>query len=189
MKQLEFITRINRPLLTDGREVLGSEVIKQLTTNSATITLVLEGKEINNQSNAQAVSDKRYQIKVKPYMTKPSTPDFDFMDKYNNGVPMPYRIMVGNAIEQTPKMVKMHLRAELISEVTTLCMKCGRTLTNQVSKYFGIGPECGGHSYTNPFNSKEELNKAVEYHNKQLAKVEWIGWIPKSAIMERTEVE
>lgn len=50
-----------------------------------------------------------YKIKVKQYMTKPSTPEFDFHDKWNNGVPMPMRIMVGRKLKETRGMVQMEL--------------------------------------------------------------------------------
>ena len=38
---------------------------------------------------------KSYKITVKKYMTEPSTPNFDFQDKWNNGKPMPLCIMRG----------------------------------------------------------------------------------------------
>ena len=36
-----------------------------------------------------------YKIKVRQYMTKPASPEFDFHNKWNNGEPMPMRVMVG----------------------------------------------------------------------------------------------
>lgn len=36
-----------------------------------------------------------YRITVKKYMTKPSTPGFDFMSKWNHDIPMPLCTMVG----------------------------------------------------------------------------------------------
>lgn len=129
--------------------------------------------------------ETEYVIKVKQYMTKPASPSFDFMDKWNNGVPMPMRIMVGKKLEETKGMVKMELRGEIIQEVNPVCMKCGRTLTNPVSQYFGIGPECGGHNYTNPFETDAELKQAVAETRKQLQNITWTGWIIKSAIEEQ----
>ena len=67
-------------------------------------------------------------------------------------------------------------------------MKCGRPLTNPVSRYFGIGPECGGHNYVNPFESDEELNEAVEQMKTELKNIRWTGWIIKSAIEEETVI-
>lgn len=127
-----------------------------------------------------------YQIKVRKYMTQPSSPSFDFQDKWNNGVPMPMRIMVGTVLKETKGMYKMELHAELTEELPDICMKCGRALTNPVSRYFGIGPECGGHNYTNPFDTEDELKAAVKVHKEQLRKVTWTGWVIKSAIEEQT---
>ena len=129
--------------------------------------------------------ETEYIIKVKRYMTEPASPSFDFMDKWNNGVPMPMRIMVGRKLEETRGMVKMELRGEIIQEVNPVCMKCGRTLTNPVSQYFGIGPECGGHNYINPFETEAELQQAVAETRKQLQNITWTGWIIKSAIVEQ----
>jgi len=123
-----------------------------------------------------------YKIKVRQYMTKPASPEFDFQDKWNNGVPMPMRIMVGRKLKETKGMVQMELWGEIIDEISTHCMKCGRTLTNAVSKYFGIGPECGGHNYTNPFETEEELKLAVKEMQQQLKETKWTGWIIKSAL-------
>lgn len=125
---------------------------------------------------------KEIKIKVKKYMTMKSTPDFDFMTKFNNDVPMPYRIMVGEVEKRTAKMVYMNLHADIYADVMSTCMKCGRVLTNTVSQYFGIGPECGNHNYVNPFDSKEELQQAVNEYRKTLLNVKWEGWIPISAI-------
>lgn len=121
-------------------------------------------------------------IKVKSYMTKKATPEFDFMEKWNNNNPMPLRIMVGEKIKETPGMVYMKLHGDITSTQTQVCMKCGRPITNNVSKYFGMGPECGGHSYVNPFNSEEELKEAVEAYRRTLNQITWEGWIIKSAI-------
>ena len=126
--------------------------------------------------------DTEYVIKVKQYMTKPASPSFDFMDKWNNGVPMPMRIMVGKKLKETRGMVRMELRGEIVQEVNPVCMKCGRTLTNPVSQYFGIGPECGGHNYINPFETEAELRQAVEETRKKLQSITWTGWVIKSAI-------
>lgn len=129
-----------------------------------------------------------YKIKVRQYMTKPATPEFDFHDKWNNGTPMPMRIMVGRKLKETNGMVQMELWGEITEQLTHSCMKCGRTLTNPISKYFGIGPECGGHNYVNPFETDEELKEAVKDMQEQLKEIKWTGWIIKSAIEEQEVV-
>ena len=130
-----------------------------------------------------------YKIKVRQYMTKPASPEFDFHDKWNNGVPMPMRIMVGRKLKETRGMVQMELWGEITDEITHSCMKCGKRLTNNVSKFFGIGPECGGHNYTNPFETDEELKAAVKDMQEQLKEIKWTGWIIKSAIEEEVYLE
>ena len=153
-------------------------LVIELNTNTVTPTQpprqeVEEGKETE------------YVIKVKQYMTRPASPSFDFMDKWNGGVPMPMRVMVGKKLKETKGMVKMELRGEIIQEVNPVCMKCGRELTNPVSQYFGIGPECGGHHYISPFETDAELRQAVAETRKQLQNITWTGWVIKSAIEEQ----
>lgn len=134
------------------------------------------------------VLDDVYRITVKQYMTKKANPEFDFMAKWNNNEPMPMRTMIGTVEKETPGMVYMNLHADMYAEKMYSCMKCGKKLTNPVSQYFGIGPECGGHNYVNPFDSDEELKAAVNQYRKQLQKVTWTGWIIKSSIIEKEEV-
>lgn len=134
---------------------------------------------------SQTADATEYVIEVKGYMTKPAQPGFDFMQKWNNNVPMPLRTMVGTKVKETPGMVYMKLRGEIVANAVQHCMKCGKPITNPVSQFFGMGPECGGHNYVNPFGSDEELRAAVERYRKEyLAKIVWEGWIIRSAIVK-----
>lgn len=148
------------------------------------MTIVLHGKEETSARQEAKASDTIYRIKVRKYMTQPSEPrsDFQFMAQRNNNIPMPLRIMVGTKHQETSGMVYMKLHGDITQERSFVCMKCGRELTNPVSQYFGIGPECGGHNYINPFNSDAELREAVSNYRKELNKIVWEGWIIKSAI-------
>lgn len=128
-------------------------------------------------------------ITVKQYMTRKATPDFDFMKQWNNDVPMPYRTMIGKVEKETRGMVYMKLHADITEEKTLHCLRCGRPITNPVSQYFGLGPECGGHNYVNPFYSKEELQEAVKSYREKLRNVTWEGWIIKSAIIQEEDVD
>ncbi len=123
-------------------------------------------------------------ITVKRYMTQKASPEFNFMEKWNNNIPMPLRTMVGESIKETRGMIYMKLHGDIYAERICTCMKCGRELTNPVSQYFGIGPECGNHGYVNPFKSDAELKAAVASYKKQLQNITWEGWIIKSAIIE-----
>lgn len=130
-----------------------------------------------------------YKIKVKKYMTRKSTPYFDFMKKYNNDEPMPLRIMFGEITKETKGMVFMNLYGDIDEDNFGICVKCGATITNPVSRYFGMGPYCGGHQYINPFSTEEELLLAIKiYRTEYLNNIKWSGWIPKSAILEQKRV-
>lgn len=123
-----------------------------------------------------------YKITVKKYMTEPASPEFDFMAKWNNNNPMPLRTMVGTIEKETRGMVYMKLHGQ--AEPVIKCMRCGRTLTNSVSKLYGIGPEC---ITKIPFIMNIDLND-VEGIKKKLVDVTWEGWIIKSAITEQEEI-
>lgn len=131
-------------------------------------------------------SDKQeYRITVKRYMTETASPGFDFMAKWNDNNPMPLKTMIGTVDKETRGMVHMTLHGDIYAEKICTCMKCGRRLTNSVSQFFGIGPECGGHNYVHPFNSDDELHEAVAEYRKQLQNITWSGWIIKSAITDQ----
>ena len=141
--------------------------------------------DVENQVKSQ---DTEYRITVKKYMTEKSTSSFDFMLKWNNDVPMPLRTMTGTIVQETRGMVKMKLHGDIWAEKICTCMMCGRKLTNPVSQYFGIGPECGGHNYVNPFEDEKQLKAAVADYKKKLQAITWEGWVIRSAITEQEEV-
>ena len=154
------------------------------------IRLLQLEKNVEKTGNFNS-SDKdiqEYRIKVKKYMTEKASPQFDFMAKWNNNEPMPLRMMTGTVDKETRGMVHMTLHGDMYAEQMCTCMKCGKRLTNKVSQYFGIGPECGGHNYVNPFDTEDELKQAVEDYRKKLVAITWSGWIIKSAITEQEEV-
>lgn len=130
---------------------------------------------VSSPQTPQTVNNTEYIITVRQYMTKPSTPQFDFHDKWNNGNPMPLRTMVGTKLEETRGMVRMELRG--MAMPTGTCIKCGRKLTHPVSLNYGIGPECGGHYHIGPEMPLEEIAK-------RMRQITWTGWIVKSAITE-----
>lgn len=129
-------------------------------------------------------------ITVKSYMTQKSSPFFDFMAKWNNDIPMPLRVMYGTKLGETKGMVKMELHGDILENEgpVDICMKCGRPITNTVSRYFGLGPVCGQHNYVNPFDTEEELKAAVQEYRKKLKEITWTGWIIKSAILSEEKI-
>ena len=56
-----------------------------------------------------------YKITVKKYMTEPSTHNFDFQDRWNDGKPMPLCTMQGEVIKETRGMYYMELKEDDIS--------------------------------------------------------------------------
>lgn len=119
-------------------------------------------------------------ITVKAYMTRKASPDFDFMAKWNNDVPMPLRTMQGTIEQETRGMVKMKLHGVGLQEIH--CLRCGKELTHPVSRHYGIGPEC-----MKKLGIVADIDD-VESIKEQLVNVEWEGWVIKSAITEQEEV-
>ena len=58
---------------------------------------------------------KSYKITVKKYMTEPSTPNFDFQDRWNYGNPMPLCTMHGKVTKETRGMFHMELKEDDIT--------------------------------------------------------------------------
>ena len=174
----------------DGKKYDSSDALKSAHLNSSDICSIVlypakkQARKSSNTSVVEQTDDTEYAITVKAYMTREASPEFDFMAKFNTNVPMPLRTMVGKKIKETKGMVYMELHGDIVSELTTHCMRCGRKLTNPVSQYFGIGPECGNHNYVNPFDTDEELHEAVDRYKEQLRNIKWSGWVVKSSIIE-----
>ena len=153
-------------------------------SDTITITFIRNHKERNRERVRALQSNTLKKITVKQYMTRKSTPEFDFMKQWNNDNPMPLRTMIGTVEKETRGMVYMKLHGDITEEKTLHCLKCGRAITNPVSQYFGMGPECGGHNYINPFYSKEELENAVkDYRENVLKNITWEGWVIRSSII------
>ena len=158
--------------------------LDMLVSNDMCINLYPIKEKCNtNSGNAviQSDSDIEYKITVKQYMTKKSEPGFDFMAKWNNDVPMPLRTMQGTIVKETRGMVYMKLHGVGLEEVC--CMRCGRRLTHPVSRHYGIGPEC-----MQKVGIIADIED-VESIKEQMVKIEWEGWVIKSAILEQEEVE
>lgn len=145
-------------------------------------------EKLNNADNKVRDVSGSYRITVKQYMTRQATPEFDFMAKWNNNIPMPLITMVGEKVKETNGMVYMDLHGDITTKITQQCLKCGKPITNDVSKYFGMGPKCGCHNYVNPFSTEEELKSAVGEYRKKLQNIKWEGWIIKSAIVEEVKL-
>jgi len=118
---------------------------------------------------------REYKVLVKRWLTR---------DDVKN--PMPMRTMVGTIEKQTAKAYLMRLHGK--PEPSSKCLHCNRTLTHPVSLLYGIGPVCGKHWHINPLSSEEELQEKMDEIKEKLKAVTWEGWIPKSQIVEMTEI-
>lgn len=151
--------------------------------------IVLHQKEeIKSENTEVAESEKTGEVRitVKKYMTEPASPSFDFMSTWNNNTPMPLVTMTGTIDKETRGMYHMNLHGEIMQ--TSYCMCCGRELHNPISRLYGMGPECGGHWYVNPFSSEEEYEQYKEELKKKVRDIKWTGWVIKSAIKSMEDV-
>ena len=158
------------------------DAMNAFKTISGDIHIILKARHENVSKAKIEASDgaTEYRVTVKQYMTKEATPDFDFMQKWNNNVPMPLRTMVGTVEKETRGMIYMNLHG--VAQETITCMCCGKELTNPISRHYGIGPVCMG-----KIGIHCDIDNIDEIKEK-LVDVTWSGWIIKSAITEREEV-
>lgn len=146
-------------------------------------TLQKSTDSIQRETQSKSVdtdTTKELKITVKQYMTRKATPEFDFMEKWNNDKPMPLRTMVGKVIKETRGMVYMELHGQ--GEPVITCMRCGKPLSNPISRHYGIGPEC-----MSKLGIIADIED-VENIKKKLVDVTWTGWIIRSAITEMEEI-
>ena len=141
-------------------------------------------KEYNTDLICQPVQKmeigKSYKITVKKYMTEPATVNFDFQDKWNNGKPMPLCIMQGEVIKETRGMYYMNLQGK--AEPTSKCLVCGKTLTNPISKLYGIGPECSEKVGLIRIEREEEAKEKLKCIMSEIDDINWSGWVIRSSI-------
>lgn len=171
----------------DGVVYENEQAIPSDLSLSENSIVVLHTNKISSSTQSGCSDGQVYRITVRQYMTKRATPEFDFMKKWNNDVPMPLLTMVGTIEKETPGMYKMNLHGDITGKPIENCMCCGRAIDNPVSQYFGMGPVCGHHDYVNPFATKEELNAALDAYRQRLHEITWNGWIIKSAILSMEE--
>ena len=164
-------------VIVNGVEYGSIREVPTLSLTSETVITLLPKVAQAVKQTVQAVADKvEHVVTVKQYMTKPASPEFDFMAKWNNNCPMPMRTMVGTVEKETKGMVYMKLHGQGLPTIT--CMRCGRELTNPVSRHYGIGPEC-----IQKLGLCYEVTD-VDAIKEALVDIAWEGWIIKSAITE-----
>ena len=163
-------------VVVNGVEYDSVNDVPTLDFNNTTVITLLPVKSYE-KTPVTVVSDKvEHIITVRQYMTKPASPEFDFMDKWNNGIPMPMRTMVGTVEKETKGMVYMKLHGQGLP--TVCCVRCGRELTNPISRYYGLGIEC-----IQKVGIQADINE-VERIKEALVNITWEGWIIRSSIIE-----
>lgn len=150
--------------------------------------IVLAGEENKNSRYKKEKMEvgKCYRITVKKYMTEPATSTFDFHSKWNDDKPMPLTVMQGSIEKETRGMYYMKLNGK--AEPTSVCMCCGKKLTNPVSRLYGVGPDCGDKIGLIKIETEQEAREKWEEISKYLADISWEGWVIKSAIKEWEEI-
>lgn len=163
----------------NGVEYQSIADVPEITLDSSVVITLIPSNLVKtaDKQKVNKVDDvTEHIITVKKYMTQPATASFDFMDKWNKGVPMPMRTMQGIVLGETKGMVQMKLHG--FAKRTITCVLCGRDLTNPVSRAYGIGPICLG-----KLGISRDIND-VSGITEDLVNMEWTGWIIKSAITE-----
>lgn len=153
------------------------------SVNSVPESIELKGATINLLPKVEkrrvrvedVTSSEVHLITVKQWMTQPSTPEFDYMARFNKDIPMPLKTMEGTIEKETEKSVYMHLHGSV--RPTIRCMRCGKELTNPVSRKYFLGIEC-----IQKVGIIRDVND-IEGIKEDLVKTEWTGWIPRSAII------
>ena len=87
----------------------------EFTLDKATKEINTEIEDYTWTKDKKMEVGKSYKITVKKYMTEPSTPNFDFQDRWNDGNPMPLCTMQGKVTKETRGMFHMELKEDDIS--------------------------------------------------------------------------
>ena len=192
---LEFLRNYTGEIEVNGETIQNQNIAQVLDNLTGNIQIHLKPAENARVRNAftlkqEAVRDEtkvQYNVLVKPWMTQKSNGTFNFMMTWNNDVPMPLRFMRGNVNKETQGMFNMTLHG--VAQKTNMCSVCGRTLTNPISRLYGIGPECMQKVGIFADISMEEAEQKLDEINKRIESLTWTGWIAKSAVMEMVEVK
>lgn len=173
----EFLKTYKGKILVNEAELDNDSAITLLDNSDGDFIIKLFPKE-----EEPIIYADKIKIIVKPSMTKIDNSSLtNFNNQYNNGIPMPLRTMFGEITRETKSMYYANLHGKVV--VTARCMKCGRTITNKLSMYFGIGPECGKDLRILTPQTREEYEKYKKTIEDRIEKINWQGWIPKSSVI------
>ena len=148
----------------NGIEYGSVEDVSALPLNNQTVIKLIPVRRREKVVATTIEDDFERVITVRQFMTQVDTN------------PMPMRTMVGKIARETAKAYYMELHGQALPVIT--CMRCGRTLTNPISRHYGLGPECLG-----KVGIVADIEQ-VDIIKERLIDVHWSGWIPKSAILD-----
>lgn len=175
---LEFLDKYEGDITVNGENVTPQNILNTLSKLKGNVEIVLSPKQREETESKDEYFPNDFVLYVKTYMTRESTPDFQFMKVWNNDVPMPLRVMQGCVCKETKGMYYVKLRGYPYRAETCAC--CGKPITSQDSKFFGIGPECF-RKLGLPRNVYTQQD-VTQVRNAILA-TKWEGWVPKTAIL------
>jgi hypothetical protein len=106
---LQYLEGYQGQIIYEERIYNDINELKQAIKKGKT-TLILKPKGVKQEEQktptpTPTVDSQKYRIVVKQYMTKPASPTFDFMQKWNNNIPMPCATMIVQKIKETAGMV------------------------------------------------------------------------------------
>lgn len=195
---LNLIT-VDKEMIVNGVAYKNAqEALSALMNHTGGVEILINCKNVTASHKAPVAPEAKeadfidiIKVEVRQYMTQKGSPEFDFMTKYNNDVPMPMRRMYGEVLEETKGMVKMKLHGRAEKDSSN-CAHCMRTLTHPVSMFYGVGPICGEHFHMAPMHVLEKIKDQEELFkiaDEKLRATEWTGWIIKKAILSFNVVE
>lgn len=179
---LEFLRNYNGKIYVNDALIDNKELPDIIANTSKELKIHLEP----NIPDKPVQKDPEYLIHVKGWMLNKSNNGFDFMKTWNNDIPMPLKVMAGTVLEETKGMYKMALHGVPMN--TDTCMRCGRPLSNPISRVYGIGPECMENAGIPRELCLEEAQSRIAEIEQAIKNITWTGYIAKTAIVDVEEL-
>lgn len=174
---LEFLNNYIGDIIYENKVIDKSDIANLINSTDGSIKITLVPQSY--KSNEAEVFDKR--IEVEDWLLRQSDNINTFMLKWNNDIPLPLKIMDINIIKEERGIY--YIKAIAPNNNIVKCTYCGRVLRTPESKLVGIGPECL-RKIGLPNISINERKKILD----KLKSIVWVGWIPKSAIINMEDI-
>lgn len=178
----EFLSKYPGIIYVDGQQIDNKDISEILNNKTSDCDIILKPNIETHKQQTQ-----QYVIEVKDWMTRKSCKDFLFMQQWNNDEPMPLKVMQGELLQETRGMIRMKLHG--ISRNCDTCAKCGRVISNPISRLYGIGPECCDKLGILRDIREDEALKQLDIIRQRIENITWEGWVAKSAILNLEKVK